>query len=87
MKTCLLKRRWQDLATNLASNCLVQYQVKTKAIKHVAILDLIYSLSFLNFVLLAVSPVKPLHTLRNNCQETSLPLFKERKKFFVWQNI
>lgn len=87
MKTYLLKRRWQDLATTRASNYLVQYQIKTKAIKHVAILDLIYSFSFLNFVILAVSPVKPLYTLKNNCQETSLPLFKERKKFFVRQNI
>ena len=50
-------------------------------------LELIVSLSFLNFVILAMGPEKLLHMLKNYYQETSLPLFKERKKVFVWQNI
>lgn len=49
-------------------------------IKHVAILDLIFSLRFLNFVILAMVPEKLLHMLRNYYQETSLPLFKKREK-------
>lgn len=49
-------------------------------IKHVAKLELIVSLSFLNFVILAMGPEKLLHMLKNYYQETSLPLFKERKK-------
>lgn len=56
-------------------------------IKHVAKLELIVSLSFLNFVILAMGPEKLLHMQKNYYQETRLPLFKERKKVFVWQNI
>ena len=55
--------------------------------KHVAKLDLIVSLSILNFAILAMGPEKLLQMLKNYYQETSLPLFKERKKVFVWQNI
>ena len=50
-------------------------------------LELIVSLSFLNFVILAMGPEKLLHMLKNYYQETRPPLFKERKKVFVWQNI
>ena len=56
-------------------------------IKHVAKLDLVVSLSILNFAILAMGPEKLLQMLKNYYQETSLPLFKERKKVFVWQNI
>ena len=56
-------------------------------IKHVAKLDLIVSLSILSFAILAMGPEKLLQMLKNYYQETSLPLFKESKKVFVWQNI
>ena len=51
-------------------------------IKHVAKLDLVVSLSILNFAILAMGPEKLLQMLKNYYQETSLPLFKERKKVF-----
>ena len=34
-----------------------------------------------------MGPEKLLQMLKNYYQETSLPLFKERKKVFFWQNI